>query len=124
MKHIRLELLLTTLGIDPCRDILFVYAIATGAPAADTPCGLDNSKIMGTVFNLQGIYNGMMSYIRQLENNCVIPKNFIDAILKYKALEVAIRTGNYPLVIQYWNKFYQNKTCSSVTNIKPCGCYG
>ena len=124
MKHIRLELLLTTLGIDPCRDILFVYAIATGAPAADTPCGLDNSKIMGTVFNLQGIYNGMMSYIRQLENNCAIPKNFIDAILKYKALEVAIRTGNYPLVIQYWNKFYQNKTCSFATNIKPCGCYG
>lgn len=64
MKHIRLELPLNALGIDCYSDILFVYVIATGTPAADTPCGFDNSKIMGTVINLQGIYNNMLSYIK------------------------------------------------------------
>lgn len=122
MKHIRLELQLSTLGIDPCKDILFVYAIAEGTPAADTPCGLDNSKIMGTVINLQGIYNGMLSYIREMERDCNIPKGFIDAILKFKAIEVGVRTGNYPLVIEYWKKFYSTKECKPSYN--NCGCYG
>ena len=122
MKHVRIELPLNTLGIDYCSDILFVYVIASGTPAADTPCGFDNSKIMGTVVNLQGIYNSMLSYIREIENNCAIPKEFIDAILRFKAIEIGVRTGNYPLVIKYWKKFFSGKKNISVT--KNCGCYG
>lgn len=121
MKHVRLELPLDTLGVDLYSDILFVYVIATGTPAADTPCGFDNSKIMGTVVNLQGIYNNMLSYIRQVENNCSIPKEFIDSILRFKAIEVGIKTGNYPLVIKYWKKFFSRKKNISVTT--NCGCY-
>lgn len=122
MKHIRLELPLNALGIDYCSDILFVYVIAAGTPAADTPCGFDNSKIMGTVVNLQGIYNSMLSYIREIENNCAIPKEFIDAILRFKAIEIGVKTGNYPLVIKYWKKFFSGR--KNVSTTKNCGCYG
>lgn len=122
MKHIRLELPLNTLKIDYCSDILFVYIIATGTPAADTPCGFDDSRIMGTVINLQGVYNDMLLYIKEMESNCSIPREFIDAILKFKAIEMGIKTGNYPLVIKYWKKFFSGKGDVSIT--KTCGCYG
>lgn len=122
-KHVRLELKLNTLDVDPCNDMLFVYVIASGTPSSDTPCGFDNSKIMRTVINLKGIYDCMLSYIRQIEHDCIIPKDFIDSILRFKALEVAIRTGNYPLAIKYWKRFYQDnlKSTQLTTN---CGCYG
>lgn len=121
MKHVRLKLPLNALKIDYCSDILFVYVIATGTPAADTPCGFDNSKIMGTVVNLQGIYNNMLLYIKEIESSCSIPRAFIDSILKFKAIEVGIKTGNYPLVIKYWKKFFSGKRNISIT--KTCGCH-
>lgn len=122
MKHVRLELPLNALGIDYCSDILFVYVIATGIPSADTPCGFDNNMIIGTVINLQGIYNNIMSYIREIENNCDIPREFIDAILRFKSIELAIKTGNYPLVIKYWKKFFSGR--KNISTTKNCGCYG
>lgn len=123
MKQVRLEIPLSLYGIDPYKDMLFVYVIASGTPSADTPCGLDNSKIMGTVVNLKYIYDNMLCYIRQIENECEIPKNFIDSILKYKALELSIRTGNYPLAIKYWNKYLSNSN-PNISTIKTCNCYG
>lgn len=123
MKQVRLEIPLSLYGIDPYKDMLFVYVIASGTPSADTPCGLDNSKIMGTVVNLKYIYDNMLCYIRQIENECEIPKNFIDSILKYKALELSVRTGNYPLAIKYWNKYFSNSN-SNISIIKTCNCYG
>lgn len=109
-KHVRLEIPLNTLGIDSNKDILFVYVIASGTPAIDTPCGFDNNKIMGTVINLQNIYRSALTSLREIEcsDNCTIPKYFIDFILRYKALELCIRTGNYVQAIKYWKKFFSN----------------
>ncbi len=77
---------------------------------------------MGTVINLQDAYNSMLSYIREVEKNCTIPKEFIDTILRFKAIEIGIKTGNYPLVIKYWKKYFSKIKNTSVT--KNCGCYG
>lgn len=123
MKHIRLEIPLSVYGISSCNDMLFVYVIATGTPAADTPCGFDNSRIMGTVVDLQCIYNNALTFVRQIEDSCEIPKGFIDFILKFKALELYVKTGNYPLAIKHWNKYLSNMK-ANVTVTKSCGCYG
>lgn len=122
-QHIRLILNTKDLNVPLDETMFFVYAIASGTPAPDTPCGFDNSKIMGTVVNLKVMYDSMLCYIRQVENNCEIPKNFIDSILKYKAFELSIRTGNYPLAIKYWNKYLSNNK-PSISTIKTCNCYG
>ena len=123
MKQIKLEIQLSLYDINPYKDMLFVYVIASGTPSADTPCGLDNDKIMGTVVNLKGIYDNMLYYIKQIENDCEIPKNFIDSILKYKAFELSIRTDNYPLAIKYWKKYLSNINPSMPTT-KTCNCHG
>lgn len=121
-KHIRLILNYTDLNVSLSDNMFFVYAIATGTPAPDTPCGFDNSKIMGTVVNLYSFYQQTMCYIRELENDCQIPKGFINMILRLKALELSIRTGNYPQAIKYWNKFFLNQDNKVPTY--NCGCNG
>jgi hypothetical protein len=120
-KNIRLILNAKDLGISLNDNMLFVYAIATGTPAPDTPCGMDNSVIMSTVVNLYPIYQESIKYIYELNCDCNIPRGFIDMILKYKAIELCIKTGNYTQAIKYWKKFLLG--INSVTSYK-CGCNG
>lgn len=104
-KHVRLIINAKDLGISLNDNILFVYAIATGTPAPDTPCGMDNSVVMSTVVNLYPIYQESIKYLRELNCDCNIPREFINIILRYKAIELCIRTGNYIQAIKYWKKF-------------------
>lgn len=120
-KHVRLILSAKDLGISLNDNMLFVYAIATGTPAPDTPCGMDNSIIMSTVVNLYPVYQNTMCYLRELDSECQVPKGFIDMILKVKAIELCIRTGNYTKAISYWKKFFLGKTQVPTYN---CGCNG
>ena len=117
-KHVRL--VLTTNDL-PLNGLLFVYVRAKGTPAADTPCGLDNITTLGTVTNMYPFYQQAMNYIGELASNCSIPQNFTDYILKLKGLELAIRTGNYPDAIKYFNKFFKNKS-DVVIRKGGCGC--
>lgn len=119
-KHVRLEIPVKSLGIYADKSMLFVYAVATGKAAIDTPCGMDNTITLGTIINIANIYNYLISYIREIEEDCSKPNNFIDLMLRYKALELSIKTGNYILAIKYWRRFFQN---IKVIN-KSCKCYG
>lgn len=120
-KHVRLILSAKDLGISLNDNMLFVYAIATGTPAPDTPCGMDNSIIMSTVVNLYPVYQDTMCYLRELDSECQVPKGFIDIILRLKAVELCIRTGNYTKAILYWKKLFLGKTQVPTYN---CGCNG
>lgn len=93
-------------------DMLFVYVMTEGTPS----CNVDKSYILGTVVNLYSIYAKAMDYIREVECVCSTPKHFVDFILRLKALELCIKTGNYTQAIKYWNRL----------NINPSNecCYG
>lgn len=108
------------LGYSLSKDMLFVYARATGTPTADTPCSCDKQDTLMVVVDWQPIYNIALSYLKEFSSNCSIPRGFIDSILKLKAFQLAIKTGNYPVAIQYWDKFFKYKT--NVSQNKGCGC--
>lgn len=117
-KHVRLDLTPTDL---PLNGLLFVYVRTKGTPAADTPCGLDNITTLGTVTNMYPFYQQAMNYIGELANNCSVPQNFTDYILKMKGLELAVRTGNYTDAIKFYNKFFNGKE-NTVIRKGGCGC--
>ena len=119
-KSVRLELSPLELGTT-LNNLLFVYVKVKGTPGPDTPCGMDNLITIGVTFNNCPIYNSMMQYIKEVGKNCVIPKNFINLFLQYKALEISINTSHYRQAINLFNKFYKN---ISVTEVSTCGCYG
>lgn len=103
-------------------DILYVYLKAYGTPAADTPCGMDNEITMGVALNLRPIYNKGMAFIKSIEKSCEVPKGFIDYILRYKALDLALKTENYIQANKYWNKFFKNNSVTSLNTSSSCGC--
>ena len=121
-QHIRLILSTSDLKVSLNNTMFFVYAIASGTPAPDTPCGFDNSTIMQTVVNLYPFYQNTLCYLKELNSDCQVPKGLIDMILRLKALELSIRTGNYTQAIKYWNKFF-SKVNTSIP-INNCRCNG
>lgn len=121
-KRVRLELDSKTLGVSLNDTLFFVYVVAKGAPSADTPCGMDNQMTLGVVANLYPFYRTMVGYMREVENDCKIPKNFIDSLLRFYALELSIRTGHYTQAIKYWNKFFKDTKSRTINT--GCRCYG
>lgn len=123
VKSLKLILDKSDLGVDLDGNIFFVYAIASGTPASDTPCGYDNATTLGVVTNMYSLYQQGMYYINELSNTCEVSQNFIDYILRLKALELSIKTGNYNQAITLWNKYISGKV-STTSNSSKCGCYG
>lgn len=106
-KSVRLILTKDDLGMGIANNIFFVYAIASGEPAPDTPCDMKESKRLGVAINAHPIYKQSIAYLKEVEECCDIPKHLTDYIFKIKALDLAIRTGNYLEAIKYWNKFFK-----------------
>ena len=106
-KRIRFELDKTVIKESLYDTMFFVYIVTKGTPSADTPCGMDNVTTMGVVANLYPYYQHLMYHIKQIENSCEVPKSLIDCLLRFKSLELSIRTGNYIQAIKYWNKFFK-----------------
>lgn len=124
MRRIRLKLSAKDLNLSTLNNnIYFVYVIAGGYPRPDTPCGMDNSTIMGVALNLRPLYNYAMGYIKSMGTSCEIPKGFVDSFLKFKALQLALKTGNYPVAFQMWKYLMKGGAVPSLPS-KGCGCHG
>lgn len=104
------------------KNIFFVYVVATGIPAPCTPCGMDNSYVMGVAVNLRPVYNMMMSYVNEIGKDCSMSKGFIDKFIKLKAFDLSLRTGNFLKAIDFWKTLFKDK--KTVSYNKGCGCHG
>ena len=116
-KHYRLELDANDLG--SLDNLFFVYVRTKGTPAPDTPCGMDNNITLSAVLNMLPFYTQSMQYTKTLANNCASHREYANYILKFKALEYAIKTGNYTQAIEYFNSFFKGKT---TVQTGGCGC--
>ena len=108
-------------GIDINHTMFFVYGVAKGTPAPETPCGYDDVNSVGVTFSMCPIYNKTMGYIKEVENSCEIPKDFINMIIQLKAIQYSVDSGHFTQAVKYYNKFYKNL---SVNTSHTCGCHG
>lgn len=121
-KRVRLELDSNLLGESLTNNLFFIYVVAKGNPSSDTPCGMDNQYVMGVVADLYPYYRSIVGTLKEVENNCEIPKNFINSLLRFKALEISLKTGNYIQAIKYWNKFFVGIKNNFIDT--HCKCHG
>lgn len=122
IKNFRKELTISDIPTVVFRDTMFfIYIRVKGTPSIDTPCGMDNITTMGVVVGLYPFYQDTINYLKEIVDPCNIPKKFIDLILRMKALELSIKTGNYIKAIYFWNKFFKQKLDVTIYN---CGCDG
>ena len=110
------------LNVDIHKTMFFVYVIAGGTPAADTPCRWDENKALHTLVDTQVLYNNMIQYIKELNKECSTPDNFINAILQFNAIDLALKINQYPLAIELWKRFYSDIESNAV--LPNCGCNG
>ena len=108
-------------GVDINKTMFFVYGVAGGSPSPDTPCGFDETPSVGVTFSLCPIYNETMQYVKEVENDCNLPKGLINMILQFKAIQYSINSGHFTQAIKYYNKFYKNL---GVSTTSTCGCHG
>ncbi len=122
LKEFSISLSATELGgIDINHTMFFVYGVAKGTPAPETPCGYDDVNSVGVTFSMCPIYNKTMGYIKEVENSCEIPKDFINMIIQLKAIQYSVDSGHFTQAVKYYNKFYKNL---SVNTSHTCGCHG
>lgn len=122
-KNISLELTPKMLNLSSFNDnMFFVYIKATGTPSLEVPCGEDNIYTLAIGVNLSPIYKMSLNYIKELESSCKVTKEFIDMILKFKAFELALKTGNNLVAAKYWTKLFKGK--GAAVTFKSCGCNG
>lgn len=123
IKTMRLEISYKELGLNSLNDnMFFVYIEVGGIPAPNTPCGRDKTHTMAVAVNLASIYNVSMGYIKELGQSCETPKGFIDTILRLKAFELSLKTGNYSTAINLWKKLF--KVDKYIPSTKNCNCNG
>lgn len=103
-------------------NMFFVYIEATGSPAANTPCRLDEQYTIGVTFDYAILYQKALAYAKELGDSCNIPMGFIDTILKFHALRSAIETDHWLPAIDYFYMLKNSNNSTSATVTKPCGC--
>lgn len=124
IKSYRLKINSATLGLESfSNDIFFIYVEVEGLPTEDTPCCKYNKYTMAVAIDLNPVYNIAMNHIKALSDDCKINTDFINSILRYKALDLAVKTGNYTSAIHWWNKF-KGTTITSSSTSNNCGCNG
>lgn len=105
-------------------NILFIYIKTKGYPKPDCPCGMDNEWHLCAAWNYKPIYDTLMSYIKELADTCSIPKNFIDILLKLKAIQLALKSGHFTQAIELWQRWEIGSTFKLVSSKRKCGCHG
>lgn len=103
-------------------NFFIVYVEADGI-ISDTNVNFCETDYMGVgcVFHMRKVYQGFISWIREIANSCEIPKNFIYSYLQYQALLTSVRTGNMMEAIKIYNKYIKNIQGVG-GNINGCSC--
>jgi hypothetical protein len=107
---------------DLTSDLFFVYVKVKGVPAPCTPCRLDEEITLGVTFDETKLYQKVMQFTRELNQDCEIPQNFLDLILLWYGFKAAIETEHYTVAIDFWKRLFGGK--NTIVTSKGCGCHG
>lgn len=121
-KNQRLELDKIDLNVDLNKTLFFIWVITRGTPSLDTPCGEDNYINLGVTYAKYPIYRQAVDSMKELEDECKVPKFFIDTFLRLKAIEFAVLTNNYEMAVKFWQKFFLNKDIDIYSVESNCNC--
>lgn len=114
-KHVKKYIDIDTIS----NNMFFIYALAEGTPAPNTPCNCKDPLLVGVVYDDKLIYNSSVMSILSTRN-CAGNRKLLDFIFKEKALELSLKTGDYKAAIGYWEMLTKNT--NTITN--SCNCNG
>lgn len=84
----------------------FLEVVVETEGISNAPEGYANPIVYAPVVDLYPFYINTLCNIRMLDNLCSNSDELVDCILRFKALELAMKTGNKNLAAQYWFKYF------------------
>lgn len=112
-------------GASMGNNLFFVFVKCKGTPNPCVPCRLDEEWTLGVTFDVNLLYQKVMQYTRELNDDCEIPKGFIDMILQWNGFKAAVDTEHYQVAIDFWKRmFFGSHSVTTYGTRKPCGCGG
>lgn len=94
---------------DRLRNAFISVTIETSGNSG-APEGYANSRVTASVVDLYPFYIKTLLNIKVLDSLCSNSDELVDCILKFKALELAFKTGNANLAKQYWFKYFDTNS--------------
>lgn len=121
-KHVRLCIPCNEVT-DGLKGLFYVYITMGGVPSEECPCGEDTAVSMFTVTCIADFYAQIMNYINEIADTCNVPQDFINYFLQIKALDLAIKSGNYVDANTYYNMFFKTTDKRNPgLNKRRCNC--
>lgn len=108
--------------VDVDKLFLFVWVKVKGVPGVDVPCNMDKEYTLGVTFDTCPMYTTFMQKVKEVQQDCNIPYEFIDFYLKYKALQVSIDSGHFTEAVKIYKKYFTKTSIRSLIN--NCNCNG
>ena len=107
---------------DTLNEVLYVYVVTNEDELM--LCSCKDKYAMAAMIPLCKIYNIFMGFINSLNHDeCNIPMNFIDQIMRYIYLISAQSSGNLYRVKQIWDQYFRDTNISNGLN-SNCWCNG
>lgn len=103
-------------------NLFFVYVKVKGTPDSCTPCKLDEEVTLGVTFDEALLYQKVMQFTRELNQECEIPQGMLDLILLWNGFKAAVETEHYIVAVDFWKRLFGENSTVNLT--KPCGCHG
>lgn len=111
-----MRLILTSEDLHTTLDnLFFVYVTTKGNPNPTLPTNFGD-YYTDVIANLHPLYKASIKIMSDLEDHCKDQNTLIDLILKVNTFDITLRTCNYPLAIQYWNKFFKKIVTNKLNN--------
>lgn len=112
-------------GATMSNNLFFVFVKCKGTPDPCVPCRLDEEWTLGVTFDVNLLYQKVMQYTRELNDDCEIPKGFIDLVMLWNGFKAAVDTEHYQVAIDFWKRMFFGGSHGMATNrTRPCGCGG
>lgn len=87
------------------------------------PCRLDELTTVGVTFDEKLLHQKVMEYTRDLVQDCSVPHDFIDFILRWNAFKSSVETEHWIQALKFYKLLFDDAG-STFTGIKRCGCHG
>ena len=123
VKHIRILLSQKDLNTSLFKG-LFKVVISTSridTSIEEVPSEYASTSVTSLVMDLYPFYKESICLLKNIDCDCPINKELTNLILRFKALELSIKTGDVSTAVNYWFKYFN--TLDRVFPKNKCNCH-
>lgn len=97
-------------------DMYILRVECGGTPSPDVPCEYQKPVKEVAILYPNHMYNYAISFIKDMQNDCSKTGPFNDFMMRYKAVELAVKSCDIKNAVAYYNMFFgKNRVPNEVT---------